>query len=98
MAARQLRLERAAAMVDAIRKPRVHLFAAEMEIRFTWMAHWPAANTIIEIEQAGLASYFGARLRGDEAARRSGRNWCLLVTRALAKKAAGPNRNNPWLR
>ena len=98
MAARELRLESAAAMIDAIGKARVHFLAAEMEVCFARMAHRPAADAVIEIEQAGLAGNFRARLGRHEAARRGGGNWSLLVTRTLTQEAARANRDNPRLR
>jgi len=98
MAARQLCLIGASAMLDAIREARVHLFTTEVEVRFTGVAHRPATDAIIEIEQAGLVGDFGARLGWNQAARRSRRDRRLLVTRALTQKAAGADRNNARLR
>ena len=98
MAARQLRLIGAAAMFYAIREARVHLFAAEMEIRFARMPHGPAADAIVEIEQAGLVGDFRAWPRGHAAARRGGRDRRLLIAGALAQESTGPNRNDPRLR
>jgi hypothetical protein len=37
-------------MFDAIGKARVHRHTAEMEIRLTGVAKWPAANTLVQIE------------------------------------------------
>lgn len=84
MPTRQLGLEGAATMLDAIGEPGIHLLAAEMEVWFAGMAHRPAADAIVEIQQAGLVSDFRARLGGNQAARRGGRDRSLLITGALA--------------
>lgn len=78
-------------MCDAIREAGVHLFTAEVKIRLTGMAHRPAADAIIEIEQASLVGNFRTRLGRHEAAGRGGRDRSLLVTRALTQEAAGAN-------
>ena len=89
MAARQLRLESAAAMFDAIGETGVHLFPTEVEIRLARVAHRPAADAIVEIEQAGLVGDFRARPCGHQAARRRRRNRRLLIARTLTEEAAG---------
>jgi hypothetical protein len=45
----KLRLIGTAAMFDAIWEARVHRYTAEMEIRLTGVAKWPAANTLVQI-------------------------------------------------
>src|SRR3546814_19276313 len=50
----QLRLIGSTAMFDAIRKAWIYLLTAEMEIGFAGMSHWPFAEFIGQIEQAGL--------------------------------------------
>jgi hypothetical protein len=49
----------------------------------------PAANLVIQVEQAGLVGYFVARLGGNQTARRCWRNWRLLIAGTLAQEAAG---------
>src|SRR5690606_16067734 len=90
-AARQLCLISAAAMLDAIGKARIHFLAAEMKVRLARMAHGPAADTVVEIQQAGLVCDLGTRLGGNEAARWCRRNRCLLIARSLTQKTAGPD-------
>ena len=58
MPARQLSLIGAAAVLDAIGEPGVNLHAAEVEVRLARVAHRPAADAIVEIEQAGLVGDF----------------------------------------
>ena len=60
-------------MVDAIGEAGVHLLATEVEIGLARMAERPFANSVVEIEQRGLASDFRARTCRDEATRRRGR-------------------------
>ena len=98
MAAWQLCLISAAAMVDAIWEARVHLVAAEMEIGFARVPHRPATDAIIQIEQAGLAGDFCAGPCGDQSARWCRRDRCLLIAGALAQKSAGSDRNDARLR
>ena len=92
--ARQLRLIGPATMFDAIWEAGVHLFPAEMEVRFARMAHRPAAHAIIKIEQAGLVRDFRAGLGRNQAARRGRGDRRLLVTRTLAQESAGADRND----
>ncbi len=94
MAAWQLRLISTATMIDAVRETGVHLITAKVEIRLTGVAHWPATDTIIKIEQAGLFRDFRAGAGRDKTARRCRRNWCLLITGALAQEATGADRND----
>src|SRR3546814_14092536 len=47
-------------MFDAIRKAWIYLLTAEMEIGFAGMSHWPFADFIGQIEQAGLIRNFRA--------------------------------------
>src|SRR5207253_5898694 len=92
VAARQLRLVGDSAMLDAIRKARVRRVAAEMEIGLAGVANRPLADAVVEIEQRSLVGDFGARLGGDEAARRRGRDRRLLVAGTLADEPAGTDR------
>ncbi len=98
VAARQLRLIGPSAVRDAIGEPRVHLLAAEVEIGLAGMAHRPAADPVVEFEQAGLVGNFGARPGRNQAAWRCRRDRSLLVTGALAQEAAGANRDDAGLR
>ncbi len=84
-------------MLDAVREPGVHLLAAEMKVGLARMAHRPAADPLVEIEQAGLVRDFRARPRRHEATRGRGGNRRLLVARTLAEKPARPDRNDPRL-
>ena len=97
MAARQLRLVSAAAMFDAIREARVHLDAAEVEVRFAGVAHRPAANAVIEVEQAGLVGDFGRWPRGHEPARWRGRDRGLLVAGTVRPEATLAITNLLWI-
>lgn len=98
MAARKLCLIRAPAMLDAVRKTGVHLFAAEMKIGFAGMAHRPAADAIVKVKQTGLVRDFRAGPCGHKAARWCGRDRRLLIARALTQEATGANRHDPRLR
>ena len=99
MAARQLRLKRATAMLNTIGKAGIHGSPAKMEIRLARMANRPAAYTVIQIKQAGFFGNLRAGLGRNQAARRSRGDRCLLIAGALAHKAAGANRNDArlWL-
>ena len=98
MAARQLRLIGPAAMLDAIGKTRVHFLAAEMEIGLAGMAHRPAADPVIEIEQAGFFGHFRAGLGRHQTARRGRRDRCLLIARSLPEESARTDRDDALLR
>jgi hypothetical protein len=50
MAARQLRLIGASAVIHAIGEAGVHLVSAKVKIRLTRMPHRPAANAVVQIE------------------------------------------------
>src|SRR5689334_18353032 len=78
IAPRQLRLIGDRAMIEAIRETGIHRASAEMEIGFARMAERPLADTIVEIEQAGLARDIGRRLCRHQAPRRRRRNRRLL--------------------
>ena len=95
MAARELRLIGPAAMRNTVREAGVHLFTAEVEIGFARVAHRPAADPVIQIEQAGLFSHFRVGLGRNQAARRRGRDRRLLIARALPQKSARANRDDP---
>ncbi len=82
-------------MLDAIREPWVHLLAAEVEIGFARVAHRPAADPVVEIEQAGLVGHFGAGLGRNQPARRRRRYRGLLIARALAQEPTGADRDDP---
>ena len=90
--ARKLRLIGTAAMFDAIRKARVYRHTAEMEIRLTRVAKWPAANTLVQIEQGRFVRHFAAWLCGHKAAWRGRWDGRLLIAGTLTHKAAGSNR------
>src|SRR3954469_20886676 len=92
VAARELRLVGHSAMLDAIREPGIGRIAAEVEIGLAGMADRPFADTIVEIEQAGLVGDLGAGLGRHQAARRRGRDRRLLFAGALANEAAGADR------
>lgn len=98
MSARQLRLIGTSAMVNAIGEPGVHLITAEVEVRLPGMAHRPAADAIVEIEQAGLVRDFRAGACRHQSARWRRRDRGLLVTRALAQEATGADRDDARLR
>ena len=98
MAARQLGLIGAAAMLDAIGEAGVHLVAAEVEVRLAGVAHRPAADAVVKVEQRGLVGDLRARLGRHKAARRGRRNRRLLVARALTQEAAGADRDDARLR
>lgn len=87
--ARQLCLIGAATMFNAIWEARVHSLATEMEIRLARVAHWPTANLVAQIEQAGLVSDFRAWLFRNQPARWCWWNGGLLIARALAQETAG---------
>ena len=79
-------------MLDAIRESRVRLLSAEMEIGLAGMADRPLADTVVQIEQAGLVGDLRAWLGRDEAARGSRRDRGLLVAGTLADEAARTDR------
>ncbi len=56
------------------------------------MTHRPAADAVVQIEQAGLVGDFGRRLGRNQSARRGGRDRRLGIARALADEAAGADR------
>ena len=85
-------------MFHAIGETGVHLFTAEMEVRLAGVAHRPAADAVVQIEQAGLVGNFRAGPGGNQTARRRGRDRRLLVARTLAQEAAGADRNDARLR
>jgi hypothetical protein len=58
------------------------------------VAHRPAADAIVEVQQAGLVSDLGARLGGHQTARRGRRDRCLLIAGALTQEAAGADRDD----
>jgi hypothetical protein len=84
-------------MVDAIGKAGVHLLAAEVEVRFARMADRPAADAVVEVEQAGLFGDRGAGPGGNKTARWGRWDRRLLVARALAKEATGTDRDDAGL-
>ena len=63
-----------------------------MEIGLAGMADRPFADAVVEIEQAGLVGDLGARLGGNQAARRRGGDRRLLIAGTLADEAAGADR------
>ena len=79
-------------MLDAIGEAGVGWFAAEIEVGLTWMPHRPLADTVVEVEQAGLVGNLRARLGRHEAAGRGRRDWRLLIAGTLADEAAGTDR------
>jgi hypothetical protein len=83
-------------MFDAIGKAGVHGCSAEMEIRFTRMAHRPAAYLVAQVEQAGFVRNFGAWFRRYEATRRRWRDRRLLITGSLTQEAARSDRHDLW--
>ena len=87
-------------MLHAIGEARVHLFTAEVKVRFARVAHRPAADPVVQVKQAGLVGDFRARLGRNQAARRRGRNGGLLVPRTLTEKSARTDRDNArtWCR
>jgi hypothetical protein len=87
----KLRLIRTAAMFDAIWEAGVYWHAAKMEIRFTGVTKWPAANALIQIEQRGFIRHFWAWLCGHKAAWRGRWDGRLLIAGALTHEAAGAN-------
>ena len=89
MATRQLRLIGTTAVIDAVREAGVHLVATEVEIRLTGVPHWPAADAIVKIEQAGLLGDVRAGAGRHKPTRRRGRNGGLLIAGALTQKSAG---------
>ena len=82
-------------MFDAIGEARVDLDPAEMEIRLARVTHRPAANPVVQLEQADFFGHLGAGLGGDQAARRGGRDRRLLIARTLAQESAGADRDDP---
>ena len=88
VAARHLRLKRLSAMRDAIGEAGVHGITAEMEIGLARMAQRPFADAIIQVEQAGLARDFGARLGRNQTARRRRCRGRGLLTGGLANEPA----------
>ena len=64
MAARQLCLIGPAAMLNAIGETGIHFVTAEVEIGFARMAHRPAADPIIQIEQAVFSAMSALGLAG----------------------------------
>jgi hypothetical protein len=91
MAAWQLRLIGAAAVRNAIREARVHLFPAKMKIRFARVAHRPPTNPIVKIEQAGFFGNNRAWPRRHKAARGRGGDRGLLVAGTLPQEPTGTN-------
>ena len=81
-------------MFDAVWEAGVHRFTAEMEIGFSGMTHRPAADTVAQIEQAGLVRDFRAGLGRNQTAWRGGRNRCLLIARPLTQKPTRTNRDD----
>ena len=92
VAAGQLRLVGNAAMLDAVGEARIGGLTAEMEIGLARVADRPAANTVVQVQQAGLVGDVGAWLGRNQAARRCRRDWGLGVAGTLADKAAGTDR------
>jgi hypothetical protein len=78
-------------MLNAVREARVHFFTTKMKVRFPGVSHRPTADSVIQVQQAGLVSHFRAGLCGNESARRCRWDRGLLVTWPLAKEAAGAN-------
>lgn len=76
-------------MFHAIGEARIYLCTAKVKIGFAGMAHWPAADFVAQIEQAGLVCNFGAWLGRNQTARRCRGDGGLLIPRALPQKAAG---------
>lgn len=93
-ATRQLCLIGPPAVFDAVWEAGVHRFTTEMEIGFAGMPHRPAADTVAQIEQAGLVRDFGAGLGRDQTARRRRRNRCLLIARPLTQEPTRTNRDD----
>ena len=81
-------------MLDTIGITRIHSLAAEVEIRFSRMAHRPATYFLGQVEQAGLVRNLRARLGRYKAARWRGRDRCLLIAWSLAQESAGADRND----
>jgi ABC-2 type transport system permease protein len=81
-------------MLDTVRKAGVDRSATEMEIGLTGMAHGPAADLFIQIEQARLSGNLRAWLGWHKATRRGRGNRCLLIARALTQEASGSDRDD----
>ena len=86
-------------MFDAIREARVHLVAAEVEVRLARMTDGPFADLLVKVEQARFAGNICAWLRRDKTAGRGRRNRLLLLARPLTQETAGPDRHDArlWL-
>jgi len=95
-AAGKLRLIRTAAMFNAIREAGVHGNAAEMKVSLAGVSHWPSAYALVQVEQRGFASHFGAWLGGHQTARWSRGDRCLLVTWPLSHEATRADRDDTW--
>jgi hypothetical protein len=83
-------------MFDAIGKARVHGHTAEVEICLTGVAKWPAANTLVQIEQGGFIRHFGTWLSRYKTTWRGRRDGCLLIAGALTHETAGSDRHDAW--
>src|SRR4249919_1999840 len=92
VAAGQLSLVSDAAMLDAIRIARIGGLPAEMEIGLARMAHRPAADAVVKVEQRGLVGNLGRGLGRDQPARRRGRDRRLGIAWTLADEAARTDR------
>jgi hypothetical protein len=95
--ARQLCLEGATAMGNAVGETWVHLVTTKVEVSLARMTHRPAADAFVQIEQASFLGHLSAGLGGHQAARRCWRDWSLLITGALAQEAARADRDNARL-
>src|SRR3546814_2486853 len=73
-------------MFDAIRKAWIYLLTAEMEIGFAGMSHWPFADFIGQIEQAGLIRNFRAGLCRNQTTGWSRWDRRLLISWSLSQK------------
>ena len=67
-----------------------------MEIRFAGMVDRPAADLVVEVEQARLVGNFVTRLGWNQTARGGWWNWRLLISGSLTQEAAGTDRNDLW--
>ena len=94
MAPRQLRLIGPAAMLHTIGETGIYLFTAEVKIGLARVTDRPAADTLGQVEQAGLVGHLRAGLGGHQTARRGRRDGGLLIARTLAEKSTRSDRDN----
>src|SRR3546814_17226948 len=83
-------------MFDAIRKAWIYLLTAEMEIGFAGMSHWPFADFIGQIEQAGLIRNFRAGLCRNQTTGWSRWDRRLLISWSLEQKPTRAHQNDTW--